>query len=438
MYFLMKKLSFIFLFGLLFTFGACEFEQQVDPNNPSLNSVSQNATRTQLNLLVTGAEASMRSHLGTYVTASGTIARELYLFDADPRNTEDLLGKGDAVLDNNTFYLTGTYNPAYRTIKTCNTLLAAVDNTNSISEEEKNGYRGFANTVKGYMYGVILDYLGQGGIRFDVTNPEALGPFISEAEGYNAVLGLLDEGSKQLAAASFAFISSPGFADFNTPETFNQFNQAIAARIATNAGRYGDALSLLEGSFLNLSGELSEGPKHVFSTDGLDILNPVFRPGGQNGDQIIINPDMIEDLRENDARINKFALRDNPTSQDGLNGDYRLAIYTSAISPIDIIRNEELILIYAEANMQTDRPDDAITAINVIRNAYGLGDYTGDMTLSALTDELLYQRRYSLVGEGRRMFDLRRYGRLNAEFLPIDREGDDIFQQFPIPLSENQ
>ncbi len=34
------------------------------------------------------------------------------------------------------------------------------------------------------------------------------------------------------------------------------------------------------------------------------------------------------------------------------------------------------------------------------------------------------------------MFDLRRYNRLNSDFLPIDRPGDDIFTQFPIPLSE--
>jgi hypothetical protein len=36
------------------------------------------------------------------------------------------------------------------------------------------------------------------------------------------------------------------------------------------------------------------------------------------------------------------------------------------------------------------------------------------------------------------MFDLRRYGLLNADNLSIDRPGDQVFQQFPIPLNENQ
>lgn len=50
---------------------------------------------------------------------------------------------------------------------------------------------------------------------------------------------------------------------------------------------------------------------------------------------------------------------------------------------------------------------------------------------------MLYNRRYSLWAEGHRMFDLRRYGLLNAGFLSIDRPGDQVFSQFPIPLSEN-
>jgi len=88
--------------------------------------------------------------------------------------------------------------------------------------------------------------------------------------------------------------------------------------------------------------------------------------------------------------------------------------------------------------LQTGALGEAVAALNTIRNAAGLSDYSGAETSDALTDELLNQRRYSLWGEGHRMVDLRRYGRLNADFVPIDREGDDVFTQFPIPLTENQ
>ncbi|MDP4247858.1 MAG: RagB/SusD family nutrient uptake outer membrane protein, partial [Bacteroidota bacterium] len=48
--------------------------------------------------------------------------------------------------------------------------------------------------------------------------------------------------------------------------------------------------------------------------------------------------------------------------------------------------------------------------------------------------ELLYERRYSLYYEGHRWIDMRRYGLLGQ--LPIDRPGDDVWSEFPLPVSE--
>ena len=55
---------------------------------------------------------------------------------------------------------------------------------------------------------------------------------------------------------------------------------------------------------------------------------------------------------------------------------------------------------------------------------------------SALVDELLKQRRYSFWCENHRMYDLRRYNLSST--LPIDRPGDQVFNQFPVPLTENE
>ncbi|MEL6358035.1 MAG: RagB/SusD family nutrient uptake outer membrane protein, partial [Bacteroidota bacterium] len=157
---------------------------------------------------------------------------------------------------------------------------------------------------------------------------------------------------------------------------------------------------------------------------------------GQSGDQIIVHSRMVDDAETGDARLSKFALRPNPTSQDGLNSDYETALYATSTSPISIIRNEELILIYVEASIQGGRTQDAVDGINTIRMAHGLPAYSGGTSMEDLIDEMLFQRRYSLWGEGHHMLDMRRYGRLNDTFLPIDRPGDDVFTQFPIPLSE--
>ena len=428
-----RGLSILLLaLGLL----SCELDEQFDPNGPSINSVLTDASAVELDLLVTGIEASMRNGLASYVTASGTIARELYIFDADPRNTEDLLGKGDRTLDANTFYITGPFSSRYRVVKNVNTLLEALDNTDAVSEAEKQGYRAFGNTIKAYMLSQVLDMLGDNGVRVDVTDPNNLGPFLNEEASYDAILALLDEANSALSGASFSFTLSPGFRGFNTPETFGEFNRAIAARVATHAARYERALALVEASFLDLDGDLSVGPEHVFSTGPGDLLNPLFKAPEQSGDQLVVHPRIIDNATEGDERLNKFRERVQTGGQDGLNGGFETALYASATSPIDIIRNEELVLIYAEANINLGNLEEGVTALNVIRNAAGLDDYAGAVTEDALIDELLYQRCYSLWGEGHRMWDLRRYGRLNADFLPIDREGDDVFTQFPIPLAE--
>lgn len=430
------KFHFLSLFLLLIGLTACEIEERPDPNAPILDGVLMDATPVELSLLATGTEAGMREGYASYVTATGTIARELYIFDADPRNTGDLLGKKETSLDNNTFYITGPFNSRYRVVKNANILLGALDNTMSVTDAEKQGYRGFANTLKAYMLSQVLDMLGDNGIRFDVSDVDALGPFLSREASYDAILGLLDEAFTQLEGSTFAFAPSSGFSGLDSPETFQLFNRAIAARVATRAGRYQAALAYVDSSFLNLKGDLSFGARHPFSTGPGDLLNPLFKPAGQSGDQLVVHPRIIENATEGDARLNKFRLRMQTAGQDGLSGQYETALYESATSPIDIIRNEELVLIYAEANINLGNLEEGITALNVIRNAAGLGDYDGATTQEALIDELLYQRCYSLWGEGHRMFDLRRYGRLNADFLPLDREGDDIFIQFPIPLSE--
>lgn len=417
---------------------SCSIDDQTDPNAPSINSVLTDASIQELDLLVNGIESSMRSGLETYSAATGSIAREMYKFDADPRNTEDLLGKEGTQLDNNTFYLTAVYNTRYRTIKTANILLEALDNTSSVTEAQKNGYRGFAKTIQALMYSMVLDYLGNNGIRVDVADPENLGPFLGESDGRAAVQSLLNEALSNLSGSEFNFNLSSGFNGFDTPSTFAQFNRAIAARVAARGQDYNGAISLLGSSFFDAGAAFDLGPKHVFSLGSGDQQNSVFKPMGQSGDQLIVHNRFLDNATAGDSRINKFRLRINATSQDGLNGTHETALYTSNTDAIDIIRNEELMFILAEARMQTGDLTGAVDILNVIRNNYGLTPYAGALTADEVTNDWLYQKSYSFWGEGQHMFDLRKYGRLNDAFLPIDRAGDLIHTQFPIPLSENQ
>ncbi len=425
--------------SMLFLFS-CEFEDQIDPNNPNLQQYNQDATVNELNNIVVGMESGMRNGLPLYVTSTGTIARELYLFNADPRNTEDLLGKNGGQLDNNVFYLNGPYNGSYTNVKNANILLNALDNTEFVSDQEKAGYRGFANTVIALQELRVLNMLDENGIRIDVADPDNLGPFVSKDAALAHIADLLNTANTQLgnAGASFPFDLSSGFNGFNTPATFAQFNRALAARVAIYREEWGSVAGLLADSFFDPNGDLTIGPKHSFSTASGDQLNGLFKIPGNNGDMIVVHDRFIDNAEEGDLRIvRKMAVRENAASQDGLNGEYETALYPSPTSPIDIIRNEELVLISAEAKLRSGDIPGAIADLDIIRDYAGLDPYTGAATEAAVTDELLTQRQYSLWCEGHAMVDLRRYGRLNANNLPIDRSGDQVFTEFPVPLTEN-
>lgn len=437
-----KNITKMILPAMLFLgITACEIEPIDDPNNPSVGAIVQNASLSEIQNLVTGAEASMRLDLGNYFDGVGAIGREIYRFStSDPRFTSDLLGKASATLDNNTFYTTNPYNARYRTVKNTNILLQAVENSTALTTDaERQAVRGFANTIKGYQLLLVWVQQYDNGIRIDVADPENLGPFVGEGNSdavLQAIVQILDAGNTQLNAggSAFPFSLTSGFAGFNTPADFAKFNRALAARVQTYLGNWDAALAALGGSFFNLNGDLKTGAYHPFSTAGGDALNPQWFPAGATGESRVVQPSFVTDAEAGDNRLSKAAARTETEFQDGLQSDYDLNVYASNASSIPIIRNEELILIHAEAKIQKNELLEGVTALNVVRNAAGLLPYIGAVTQDALINEMLKQRRYSLFGEGHRWVDMRRYGRLNT--LPIDRPGDDVWTKYPRPASD--
>lgn len=434
----LKNRPVVALLAMALALPACEIDNIPDPNNPTIESVLENATVDDLNNLVVGTESGMRNVLGTYYDDVGVVGREHYRFSgADPRFTSDLLGAGSAVLDNNTFYTTNPWAARYRVVKNTNILIEAVNNTDLITDEQAQGYLGFAKTIKAHQLLMNLTLMNENGIRVDVDDPDNLGPIVDKPTALAAIDGLLDEavGHLQQAGDAFAFPLSSGFSGFSDPAGFTEFNRGLAARVAVYRENFQEALSALENSFLELNTNFDKGVYYTFSTSPGDQLNPLYLARNAAGEVRIAHPSYIQDISANDDRRNKVALRDAPATQSGLTGAYDVALYDSNTDPVPLMRNEELILIYAEANIQTNNLLEAVNALNIIRTGHGLSPYAGPLTQAALIDEMLEQRRFSLYFEGHRWIDMRRYGRLDE--LPIDREGDDVWESFPIPFNES-
>ena len=173
---------------------------------------------------------------------------------------------------------------------------------------------------------------------------------------------------------------------------------------------------------------LDLGAYHAYGTGSGDALNGLVDPN------LFAHPGLVTDAEAGDNRLGKLTMVDSRTVQ-GLTSDRRFTLYPDVTTPAPIIRNEELILLRAEARLGTGDVVGAAADINFIRvNSGGLAA-RNDLNADNLLDEILKQRRYSLMFEGgHRWIDLRRLNRL--EQLPLDLPTHHRQSAFPIPVQE--
>lgn len=426
-----KKIYLLIMAIGLLTLQSCELDGGESLNGASTNSISDDLSRGELPQAISGILSDMRTDLGIQLDVQSAFGREYYyLTGSDPRWEGDVV---TGILDDNTFYTTRPWGGRYGAIKDINLTLEGLTNTTAdFSTAEIAGTRGVLNTLKAHELLMVANNQGANGIRIDVADPDNLGPFVGYDEALTAIAGLLAEASTDLEAAGsdIPFNLTSGY-----QVAFLKFNKALSARVEAYRGNYPAVLSLLSDSFMDMAGDLKTGVHHTFSLTGADVANPLFGALNQTAIVRVSHSSFVDDAEAGDTRVEKVVLRDSPTEASGLIGTHDVWIYQTNVDNIPIIRNEELILLFAEANMATS-PMDAVNAINVIRNAAGLSDYAGVTTPAGLEDEILAQRRYSLFGEGHRWIDMRRFNRLGD--LPNDRASDNIPAAVPIPANENQ
>ena len=416
-----------------------------DYNDSSIDDLRNNPTPTNVAQAAQGMLVGTRVGIAEqngYVSLLGILGRESYNFDpADPRFiTEMLIGPldgGSPAFGGNLFA------DPYRDIRNGNNLLAAVDKVADLTDVQKSAVRGFAETIQALDYLNVINTRDDLGAPLDVNiEPTATpAPILTKAEIFAAISALLDKGLTDLTAGgtAFPFTLSPGFADFNTPTTFSTFNRALKARVEVYRANYAAALTALTGSFLSTTAPLTLGAYHSYSTGSGDSPNALYDPAGR---AILAHPSIETDAErqpggELDARVlAKVAHLPDVHLVQGIATDLVFTIYNSPSASLPIIRNEELILLRAEARYFTGNQAGALTDINFIRTNSGLlaprGPFTSDADFIA---ELLKQRRYSLLFEGgHRWIDVRRFNLLNT--LPKALPTHNIFSRFPFPEAE--
>lgn len=427
---------------LLPALAACSSDQLdiTNPNTPTVAAASADAQALQLQ--ATGLLRQLRNGRGGFITSTGRFGREAYVYTPqEGRNTSAyLIGiSGQNRLDPAGFAVEN-WATQYGNLRDIFNFKNSVSGNTTFTNEQKQGGLGFARTLEALELLYVISTRDTLGAVVEVKqNATDLAGFVSRDSVYKYIIATLNDAATNLAAggSAFPFTMHSGFAGFNTPGTFRQFNRAIAARAnayyATSGGgaaAWQAALTALSQSFLNANAatraQFDVGPQHPYSAATGDANNPL---NAATNTDLYAHMSIQADaqLKANGARDDRFTAKVGARAQRDAPGGLGIAsslgfnIHPAVTSSIPIVRNEELILLQAEALLATGNKAGAITAVNQVRvNSGGLAPTT--LTAASpdaeILTEILYNKRYSLLLEGHRWIDMRRYNRLSE--LPRD------------------
>ena len=411
-----------------------------NPNTPTVESAS--ADPQALQLQATGLLRQLRNGRGGFITSTGRFGREAYVYTPqEGRNTSAyLIGiAGQNKLDPSGFAVEN-WGTQYGNLRDIFNFKNTVAGAASLTAEQKNAGQGFAKTLEALELLYVISTRDTIGLVVEIKQDASdIAPFVSRDSAYKYILGTLDAAATNLSAggAAFPFALHSGFTGFNTPATFRQFNRAIAARAAAyyatsggGATAWQTALTALSASFMNTGATtrtaLDAGPSHPYSGSSGDATNPL---------NLVTNTDLYAHMSiQTDAqkkadgspddrytaKIGTRATRQAPQGL-GVSSSLGFNMHPSTAASIAIIRNEELLLLRAEALLATGDKAGSLAIINQIRAASGglaASTLTTASDNASILTEVLYNKRYSLLLEGHRWIDMRRYGRLND--LPRD------------------
>lgn len=438
--------------GALLAMAACSTDRLTIPNYnaPTVEGFATDPNGIQL--LVTGIQAGQRGGHAGWVSDAGIFARESYnYFTTDARTVSHyLVGILNPQRLERAGFASGNWAGPYQNMKNEVNLIAAAT-ASSLAADQKNGAIGFAKTMRAYdLYIVAASRDSLAGPTDISADPSTPSPFVTRDSMYKAIIGFLDEAKTSLttAGSSFAFKLHSGFAGFDTPATFLRYNRALKARIeliratqGCGAPCYASALTALAESFVTPVGAaasqamLDVGPMHIYSAatgDGLNANSYAQQNYKYAHASVVADAQKQADGVTLDDRVTRkvVATAAPVPHPNNIAATYRFLMYPTPSSPASIIRNEELILIRAEANLASGNAASALADVNNIRAVSGKLPPIAAVNL----DAIVYEKRMSTLFEGIRWVDMRRWNRLAQ--LPIDRAGQFVAKVMPIPQAE--
>jgi len=440
--------------------AACASFDVTNPNQPTLDDLLANPTRAKLSAAATGLFSRSRSEITSLIWRLGSMGREG--INLAGNNQPDYQEPYFGPLSPSGFG-GALWQSRYGLIRDANTYIDAVSRSGDLSSGEKAVGQAMAETLKALAFMYVIETRAKLGAPVDVgrTIDASPAPFVTEDSVYGFAIGLLTDASTKLqanASATFPFPLPPGFTGFDTPTTFRQFVQALLAkanvlRATAGCGNacYAAALTALSASFIDATnaGQLQNGVSFDFSNAPNDQGNDLSEPlDGVRyfADSLILYTKAQRNGGTPDRRLTSktaLATASSPQSIAGVDitGTLKFNRYftngqSDAGHSIPIIKNEELILLRAEARYFTGNAAGALSDLNFVRvNSGGLAPLGGFANNAAFISALLYEREFSLLWEqGTTWIDARRFNQLGS--IPLGVTAGSVPAQMPIPAAE--
>lgn len=449
--------------AILAAAAACSNFDVTNPNQPTLDDLLANPTRTKLSAAATGLFSRSRSEITSLIWRLGSMGREG--INLAGNNQPDYQEPYFGPLSPSGFG-GALWGSRYALVRDANTYIEALAKSGDLSAGEKAVSQAMAETLKALAFMYIVETRGKLGAPVEVGRaidaPPA--PFVSEDSVYGYAIGLLTDAYAKLqanASVGFPFPLPPGFAGFDTPPTFGKFVMALVAKAnvlrataGCGAACYTKALTALQSSFIDTSSpaSLQTGVYFDFSSAPSDQGNDLSEP--LNGvryfaDSLILYQKVQYNGPTPDVRLTSktaAATSDAPQSIAGVDitGTLKFTRYFTggqpdASHPIPIIKNEELILLRAEAEWFAGPKALAVTDLNYVRvSSGGLAPVVGLTATSSdatFIGALLYEREFSLLWEqGTTWIDARRFNLLST--IPLGVTDGSVPAIMPIPSAE--
>lgn len=438
----------IWLIGPILAFLFCSCEKDLDVGLPPSQLTGTAIFEDEATVRAALADIYVKLRDESPISGKTTSAQVLLALYADDldlyRQTFGDIGQfyNHTLLSTNS-NVSNFWSQCYKIIYGCNSILEGLENSNSLTQEQKEPFHGEALFVRGYAHYLLTQLFGD--IPYITTTDYRVNSKVSrlpQSEVFDKIIADILEARTLLPEEEFT-------GEHIYPD--RGVATAVLAKVYWSTKEWqklSDACSLI---LINGTYSLGNGVEDVFLKESLSTIWQLKSVDGNNTNAgqayifetgpppfVALTPDLVNSFEigdtrrdfwigevSNDSQTWYFSFKYQENQATGSSMEYNI-----------VIRLAEIYLMRAEARTHLGLIPEAQEDINAVRQRAGL-DNTTAMTESDLLEAMVAERRHEFFAEhGQRWFDLVHTGKAAEVLSNIKPSWKQTDILLPIPQSE--